>query len=153
MLIANNSWELKVRDEVMGRTQPLKDPTCIQSDCKQSIGGGKEVQFTSFREVWWCDSVRIALLRSEVCLLGIHLRSRCTYSGAKKYLVSHQLCKFSHLKLLQYNISDCYRLLFFPIVLLTVCLFIPCLTVLLFVSHCFALSWPGHSCKWELVLN
>ena len=26
-------------------------------------------------------------------------------------------------------------------------------SVLLFVSHCFALSWPGRSCKWELVLN
>jgi hypothetical protein len=38
-------------------------------------------------------------------------------------------------------------------VLLTVRLFIPCVTVLLFVSHCFALSWPGRSCKWELVLN
>ena len=25
--------------------------------------------------------------------------------------------------------------------------------VLLFLSHCFALSWPGRSCKWELVLN
>ena len=36
--------------------------------------------------------------------------------------------------------------------LLTVCLFILCVTVL-FVSHCFALSWPGRSCKWELVLN
>ena len=22
-----------------------------------------------------------------------------------------------------------------------------------FLSHCFALSWPGRSCKWELVLN
>jgi hypothetical protein len=22
-----------------------------------------------------------------------------------------------------------------------------------FLSHCFALSWPVHSCKWELVLN
>ena len=40
------------------------------------------------------------------------------------------------------------------IVLLTVYLFIPmCNSVLLFVSHCFALSWPGCSCKWELVLN
>ena len=40
----------------------------------------------------------------------------------------------------------------FPIVLLTVQLFIPCVTVL-FLSHCFVLSWPGSSCKWELVLN
>ena len=28
-----------------------------------------------------------------------------------------------------------------------------CNSVLLFVSHCFALSWPGRSCKRELVLN
>ena len=28
-----------------------------------------------------------------------------------------------------------------------------CNSVLLFVSQCFALSWPGRSCKWELVLN
>jgi hypothetical protein len=28
-----------------------------------------------------------------------------------------------------------------------------CNSVLLFVSHCFALSWLGRSCKWELVLN
>ncbi len=29
-------------------------------------------------------------------MMALHLPS--TYSGAKKYLVSHQLCKFSHLK-------------------------------------------------------
>ena len=28
-----------------------------------------------------------------------------------------------------------------------------CYSVLLFVSHCFALSWRGRSCKWEVVLN
>ena len=28
-----------------------------------------------------------------------------------------------------------------------------CNSVLLFLSHCFALSWPARSCKWELVLN
>jgi hypothetical protein len=28
-----------------------------------------------------------------------------------------------------------------------------CNSVLLSVSHCFALSWPGRSCKWERVLN
>ncbi len=27
-----------------------------------------------------------------------HIKQQMTYSGAKKYLVSHQLCKFSHLK-------------------------------------------------------
>ena len=41
-----------------------------------------------------------------------------------------------------------YRLIF----LLYVC-FTPCVTLLLNVSNCFALSWPGRSCKWELVLN
>ena len=40
------------------------------------------------------------------------------------------------------------------LLLLTVCLFIPCVTLLLLsVSNCFALSWPGRSCKWELDLN
>ena len=35
------------------------------------------------------------------------------------------------------------------------CMFVcsMCNSVLLFVSHCLALSWPGRSCKWELVLN
>jgi hypothetical protein len=35
------------------------------------------------------------------------------------------------------------------------CMFVysMCNSVLLFVSHCFALSWQSHSCKWELVLN
>ena len=28
-----------------------------------------------------------------------------------------------------------------------------CLCVLLFLMHCFALSWSGRSFKWELVLN
>jgi hypothetical protein len=28
-----------------------------------------------------------------------------------------------------------------------------CNSVLLYVSNCFALSWPGGSCKWQLVLN
>ncbi len=34
-----------------------------------------------------------------VCLIQWKYPTCCTmYSGAKKYLVSHQLCKFSHLK-------------------------------------------------------
>ena len=40
----------------------------------------------------------------------------------------------------------------FFIMCLTVCLFM-CNYVLLFLSHCFALSWPGRSYKWKLVLN
>ena len=40
----------------------------------------------------------------------------------------------------------------FYIVLLTVRLFM-CIYVLLLLSHCFALSWPSRSCKWELFLN
>ena len=44
-----------------------------------------------------------------------------------------------------------YRLFYFVID----CMFVysMCNTVLLFMSHCFALSWPGLSCKWELVLK
>ena len=43
-----------------------------------------------------------------------------------------------------------YRLV--STVLLTVCLFYSmCNSV--YVSNCFALSWPGRNCKWELVLN
>ena len=45
-----------------------------------------------------------------------------------------------------------HRLFYFSFVLFTVRLFM-CNSVLLFLSHCFALSWPGHSCKQELVLN
>ena len=37
-----------------------------------------------------------------------------------------------------------YRLVY--TVLFTVC-FTPCVTVSLFVSNCFALSWPGRNCK------
>ena len=44
-----------------------------------------------------------------------------------------------------------FFLFFFHFVLLTVRLFM-CNSVL-FLSHCFASSWPGRSCKWELVLN
>jgi hypothetical protein len=34
------------------------------------------------------------------------------------------------------------------------CTFVyPMCNSVLFVSHCFALSWPGRSCKWELALN
>ena len=43
-----------------------------------------------------------------------------------------------------------YRFFFCVIV----CTFVyPMCNFVLFVSHCLALSWPGHSCKWELVLN
>ena len=28
-----------------------------------------------------------------------------------------------------------------------------CNSVSLYLSNCFALSWPGRNCKWELVLN
>ena len=42
--------------------------------------------------------------------------------------------------------------IWFSIVLLTVHLFM-CNSVLLFLSHCFDLSWPGRSYKWELVLS
>jgi hypothetical protein len=38
--------------------------------------------------------------------------------------------------------------------LVSVCLFYSmCNSVLLYVSNCFALSWPGRNCKRELVLN
>ena len=34
------------------------------------------------------------------------------------------------------------------------CTFVLCVTLCCcFLSHCFALSWPGCSCKLELVLN
>ena len=37
---------------------------------------------------------------------------------------------------------------------MTVCLFYSmCNSVSLYVSNCFALSWPGRNCKWELFLN
>ena len=53
-----------------------------------------------------------------------------------------------------YNRSLHMMMTFFSIVLLTVCfVYSMCNSGLLFVSHCFALSWPGRSCKWELVLN
>ena len=53
--------------------------------------------------------------------------------------------------LLFYMCTHC-TLIFILCYWLYVCL---CVTnyVLLFLSHCFALSWPGRSCKWELVLN
>ena len=34
------------------------------------------------------------------------------------------------------------------------CTFVyPMCNSVLFLLHCFALAWPGHSCKWELVHN
>ncbi len=45
----------------------------------------------------WMES-DAQLVSSEIPI-GVRLGSdQETYSGAKKYLVSHQLCKFSHLK-------------------------------------------------------
>ena len=82
---------------------------------------------------WWLTKYFFApLYHSSVNLLN------CNYFATMAYLFT----PFAH---------TVYRL-FFPTVLLTACLFIPCVT-LLFVSHCFALSWPGCICKWELVLN
>ena len=43
--------------------------------------------------------------------------------------------------------------IFFSIVLLTMFAYSMFNSVLLFLSHCFALSWPCRSCKGELVLN
>ncbi len=43
----------------------------------------------------------ISTSRAFRCILYIFIKKKIyiyTYSGAKKYLVSHQLCKFSHLK-------------------------------------------------------
>ena len=45
-----------------------------------------------------------------------------------------------------------YRLIF--LLYYWLCLFYSmCNSVLLYVSNCVALSWPGRNCKWELVLN
>ncbi|KAK6325831.1 hypothetical protein J4Q44_G00051730 [Coregonus suidteri] len=37
-------------------------------------------------------------VRTFQILLVLCMGETCIYSGGKKYLVSHQLCKFSHLK-------------------------------------------------------
>ena len=78
--------------------------------------------------------LHIIIYHSSVNLLN------CNYFATMAYLLPYHLTPFAH---------AIYRLYFFSIVLLTVCLFIPCVTL----SYCFALSWPGRSCKWELVLN
>ena len=45
-------------------------------------------------------------------------------------------------------------LFYFVLLYYWLCLFIPCVSYsVLFLSYCFALSWPGRICKWELVLN
>ena len=46
--------------------------------------------------------------------------------------------------LLFYFVLLCYWLCF---------VYSMCNSVLLYVLNCYALSWPGRSCKWELVLN
>jgi hypothetical protein len=70
------------------------------------------------------------------------VNANCNYLASMVYLLPY-LPNLLHLHTLYVD---------FSIVLLTVHLFI-CNSVLLFMSHCFALSWPGRSCKWQLVLN
>jgi hypothetical protein len=48
--------------------------------------------------MWWMvGNVHRAYMDESQCFGDVGHFS-WTYSGAKKYLVSHQLCKFSHLK-------------------------------------------------------
>ncbi len=56
------------------------------------------IQFFCCFHVPWMSWKNIGQEHSLKYLLLFFTEERNTYSGAKKYLVSHQLCKFSHLK-------------------------------------------------------
>ena len=74
------------------------------------------------------------LYHSSVDLLN------CNYFATMAYLLPYLRTPFAHTV---YRFFDC----------VIDCTFVYSMFVLLFVSHHFALSWPGRSCKWELVLN
>ena len=66
----------------------------------------------------------------------------CNYLPLLAYLFPYLLTSFPHtVHRFFYCVIDC--MFVYPM----------CNSVLSFLSHCFALSWPGRSCKWELVLN
>jgi hypothetical protein len=71
------------------------------------------------------------------------LMLNCNYFATMAYLLPYlpSLTIFAHtVYSFFYCVIDCTFI--YPM----------CNTVLL-LSHCFALSWPGSSCKWQLVLN
>ena len=62
----------------------------------------------------------------------------CNYFATMAYLLPYLLTPFAH---------TVYRLSFFYCVIDYTLVYSMCNSVLLFVSHCFALTWPGRSCK------
>jgi hypothetical protein len=65
----------------------------------------------------------------------------CNYFATMAYLLPYLRTPFAH---------TVYRFFYCVID----CMFVyPTCNSVLFVVHCFALSWPGCSCKSELVLN
>uniref|UniRef100_A0A8C8K534 ELMO domain-containing protein n=1 Tax=Oncorhynchus tshawytscha TaxID=74940 RepID=A0A8C8K534_ONCTS len=62
----------------------------------------------------------------------------CNYFATMAYLLPYLLTPFAH---------TLYRLYFFHCVINCTLVYSMCNSVLLFVSHCFALSWPGRNCK------
>jgi hypothetical protein len=65
------------------------------------------------------------------------------------YCVYLLFCSSAH----QYPYLPIIIVLFFYCVVDCTLVYSMCNSVLLLVSHCFAFSWPGRSCKLELVLN
>jgi hypothetical protein len=86
-----------------------------------------------------CTFVPLQMYHSSVWLAILYLL--CHHGLFCLYLP--YLTSFAHIV---------YRVVY--TVLLTVCLFYSmCKSVSLYVSYCFALSWPGRNCKWQVVVN
>jgi hypothetical protein len=96
------------------------------------------IHFCSFAPLYLDLHIIICTSITPVLMLN------CNYFASMAYLLPYlpNLTTFAHtLHRLFYCVIDCTFV------------YSMCNNMLLFLSHCFALSWPGCSCKWELVLN
>ena len=86
------------QDDVLNQTQALRTAFINYLQAKLAAGiinvpnpGSNQVSLSAC----YCRCLSVF---ANIQLLLVFDNFTFTYSGAKKYLVSHQLCKFSHLK-------------------------------------------------------
>jgi hypothetical protein len=83
------------RTKPMALSQYFRDAPFLPCFLKVSDGAGESKVITLFPPIQIRDYFRKG--RTDAFLKYFN-RAQYIYSGGKKYLVSHQLCNFSHLK-------------------------------------------------------
>ena len=96
----------------------------------------------------------ILFLRTPVSLLAHSSSAHPTIPVFNRYIVITSPPWPIYCLYLSYPTSFAHAVyIFFYCIIAGMFVYSMCISVVLYVTNCYALSWPGRSCKWELVLN